>query len=288
MTLTIPGYGIPACCWFLLSHLPCRYYHSRTDAADGSQVPGATRRGPGRVWVWPPGGHAHRGRSKAEHAGAAWQPGQLATRDSKSYHCVSASAAGLGPAARRGPDGWMDRGLQSRAAPLAVLYAPVVSCSARLPLPSLPLWTGDLLVVVVPGQCRSCVAATARGGPAATVGAPFLSSRCHDKRASMQWETSGNAVVGALLDFVAREQRDKALGAAWLFGQRVKRAERFPSKGRIDSGLPWRGMQQKLPKIARLDGPFWLLCGCFPFLFSLCCDDRITSHSVLSHCIRQG
>ena len=80
---------------------------------------------------------------------------------------------------------------------------------------------------------------------------------------------------------MAREQRDKALGAAWLFGQRVKRAERFPSKGRIDSGLPWRGMQQKLPKIARLDGPFWLLCGCFPFLFSLCCDDRITSSSVL-------
>ena len=39
----------------------------------------------------PPGGHAHRGRSNGDHAGT----GQLARRDSKSHHCVSASAVGL-------------------------------------------------------------------------------------------------------------------------------------------------------------------------------------------------
>ena len=220
MTLTIPGYGIPACCWFLLSHLPCRYYHSRTDAAEGSQVPGAKRRGPGRVWVWPPGGHAHRGRSKAEHAGAAWQPGQLATRDSKSYHCVSASAAGLGPAVRRGPDGWMDRGLQSRAAPLAVLYAPVVSCSARLPLPSLPsgletCWwwwcLGNAAAVSLPRQGAARLPRLGR------LSFPLDAMTSVHRRSG---KLPGTRWCGALLDFVAREQRDKALGAAWLFGQR--------------------------------------------------------------------
>ena len=143
----------------------------------------------------PPGGHAHRGRSNGDHAGT----GQLARRDSKSHHCVSASAVGLALPPAEDP---VDR--------VSKVTLPLWPFCTRLscPVPRVchaSLAPSDWRPAAGGGAWAMQLCATATGRPPARrhegVGLGRLSFPldANDKRASTQWETSGNAVVGACL-----------------------------------------------------------------------------------------